>query len=136
MFLVDTNVLLDVFVDDPQWRSWSESAIRDALLIGSVGINPIVYAETSLAFTDAETLDRQLDKLMLERLQLPHEAAFTAARAYRRYRRAGGAKSAPLPDFYIGAHAEVDGFALLTRDARRFRTCFPAVKLVSPEAPS
>ena len=134
MFLVDTNVLLDVFANDPKWRPWSESAIRDALLLGPVGINPIVYAETSLAFSDAETLDVQLDALLLARLQLPYAAAFGAARAYRRYRRAVGARSAPLPDFYIGAHAEVDGLSLLTRDVGRFRTYFPAVKLVSPAA--
>ena len=136
MFLVDSNVLLDVFANDPTWRSWSETAIRDALLIGPVGINPIVYAETSLAFANAETLDGHLDALMLERLQLPYEAAFRAARAYRRYRRAGGARSAPLPDFYIGAHAEADSLTLLTRDARRFQTYFPAVNLVSPPASS
>ncbi len=136
MFLVDTNVLLDVFTDDPQWRSWSEGAIRDALLSGAVGINPIVYAETSLAFTDVRPLDRRLDELLLERLPLPYKAAFRAATAYRRYRRAGGARSAPLPDFYIGAHAEADGLVLLTRDARRFQTYFPAVKLVSPGASS
>ena len=135
MFLVDTNVLLDVFTDDPQWCSWSQGAIRDAILIGPVGINPIVYAETSLAFTDAESLDHELDGLMLERLPLPYKAAFGAARAYRTYRRAGGGRSAPLPDFYIGAHAEADGLTLLTRNARRFQTYFPAVKLVCPEVP-
>jgi hypothetical protein len=134
VFLVDTNVLLDVFTDDPRWRPWSEEAVLEALLAGSVGINPIVYAETSLAFADAETLDRQLDELMLDRLQLPYTAAFGAARAYRRYRRAGGARSMPLPDFYIGAHAETDGLTLITRDARRFRTYFPAVTLVAPSA--
>ena len=136
MFLVDANVLLDVFTDDPRWRSWSERAIRDAILVGQVGINPIVYAETSLAFADAETLDRQLEELMLERLPLPYEAAFGAARAYRAYRRAGGVRSAPLPDFYIGAHAAADNLTLVTREARRVRTYFPTVKLVSPEASS
>lgn len=134
MFLVDTNVLLDVFTDDRRWRPWSEEAVHEALVAGPVGINAIIYAETSLAFGDAETLDRQLDTLMLDRLQLPYKAAFGAARAYRTYRRAGGARSAPLPDFYIGAHAETDGLTLITRDARRFQTYFPAVALVAPEA--
>ena len=134
MFLVDTNVLLDLFTDDRQWRPWSEGAIREALVAGPVGINPIIYAETSLAFADAETLDRQLDELMLDRLQLPYGAAFGAGRAFRRYRRAGGARSVPLPDFYIGAHAETDGLTLITRDARRFQTYFPAVAIVAPEA--
>ena len=133
MFLVDTNVLLDLFTNDPQWRPWSEGAIREALVAGAAGINPIIYAETSLAFADAETLDRQLDALMLDRLQLPYGAAFGAGRAYRKYRRAGGARSAPLPDFYIGAHAETEGLTLITRDARRFQTYFPAVTLVTPE---
>ena len=134
MFLVDTNVLLDLFTDDPQWRPWSEGAIREALFAGPAGINPIIYAETSLAFADAETLDGQLEELMLDRLQLPYKAAFGAAKAYRKYRSAGGARSAPLPDFYIGAHAETDGLRLITRDARRFKTYFPAVTLISPEA--
>ena len=134
MFLVDTNVLLDVFTDDPQWRPWSESALSEAIGTGPIGINPIIYAEASLAFDGVEALDRQLETLMLDRLQLPYGAAFGAARAYRRYRNAGGVRSVPLPDFYIGAHAENDGLTLITRDARRFQTYFPAVTLVSPEA--
>ena len=132
MFLVDTNVLLDVFSDDAAWRPWSERAIRDALVAGPVGINPIIYAETSLAFADLEALNRELDALMLVRLQLPYGAAYQAGRAFLRYRRAGGARSAPLPDFYIGAHAAVDELTLVTRDAGRYRTYFPSVKLVSP----
>ena len=134
MFLVDTNVLLDVFTDDAQWRPWSENALSKAIGAGPIGINPIIYAETSLAFDGVEALDRQLEALMLDRLPLPYGAAFEAARAYRRYRNAGGVRSAPLPDFYIGAHAENDGLTLITRDARRFQTYFPAVTLVSPEA--
>ncbi len=134
MFLVDTNVLLDVFTDDPQWRPWSEIALGEAIGAGPIGINPIIYAEASLAFEAVEALDRQLETLMLDRLPLPYGAAFEAARAYRRYRNAGGVRSAPLPDFYIGAHAENDGLTLITRDARRFQTYFPAVTLVSPEA--
>ena len=132
MFLVDTNVLLDVFTDDPRWRTWSENALAEALVTGPIGINPIIYAEASLAFDVAETLDRQLDDLMVERLPLPYKAAFGAARAFRRYRSAGGARSAPLPDFYIGAHAEADGLTLVTRDSRRFQTYFPSVPMVSP----
>lgn len=134
MFLVDTNVLLDVFTDDPRWRPWSEIALSEAIGAGPIGINPIIYAEASLAFDAVEALDRQLEALMLDRLPLPYGAAFEAARAYRRYRNAGGARSAPLPDFYIGAHAENDGLTLITRDARRFQTYFPGVTLVSPEA--
>jgi len=132
VFLVDTNVLLDIFTDDAAWRSWSEAAVRDALETGEVGINPIVYAETSLAFTDVGLLDRSLEALMLERLPLPYAAAFLAGRAFLRYRRAGGVRTSPLPDFYIGAHAAADGLTLVTRDVGRYRTYFPSVNLVAP----
>ena len=132
MFLADTNVLLDIFTDDATWRPWSERAIADALHAGVVGINPIVYAETSLAFADTDALDSRLDTLMLARLPLPYGAAFRAGRAFLQYRRAGGARSSPLPDFYIGAHAETEGLTLLTRDVGRYRTYFPSLELVTP----
>ena len=133
MILVDTNVLLDIFSNDPAWRPWSERSIRDSLVSGVVGINPIIYAETSLAFTDPGELDHYLNALMLVRFQLPYEAAFLAARAFLRYRRAGGVRSSPLPDFYIGAHAATQGLTLLTRDTKRYRSYFPTVKLVTPK---
>ena len=133
MYMVDTNVLLDIVTDDATWRSWSEQAICDALHAGTVGINPIIYAETSLAFTDTDTLDRHLDTLMLVRLPLPYGAAFRAGRAYLRYRRAGGLRTSPLPDFYIGAHAETEELTLLTRDVGRYRSYFPAVELITPQ---
>ena len=136
MVLVDTNVLLDIFTDDATWRSWSEQAIRDALVTGSVGINPVVYAETSVAFADPGALDRHLDALMLARLALPYGAAFLAGRAFLRYRRRGGVRASPLPDFYIGAHAATDGLTLVTRDVGRYRFYFPSVKLVTPAEPS
>ena len=101
-------------------------------MLGIVGINPLIYAETSLAFADTDTLDRHLDTLMLARLSLPYGAAFRAGRAFLRYRRAGGKRLAPLPDFYIGAHAETEGLTLLTRDVRRYRTYFPTLNLVTP----
>ena len=132
MFLVDTNVLLDIFTDDAMWRPWSERAVGDALVTGPVWVNPIIYAETSLAFADANALDRHLNDLMVVRMQLPYGAAFRAGRAFLRYRRAGGARSSPLPDFYIGAHAEADDLTLLTRDAGRYRSYFPSVTLVTP----
>ena len=133
MFLLDTNVLLDIFTDDERWRPWSERAVADAVVAGGVGINPIIYAEVSLAFADAETLDHRLSALLIERLPLPWGGAFMAGRAYRRYRRAGGLRTSPLPDFYIGAHAVTDGLTLVTRDAGRYRTYFPSVKLVTPD---
>ena len=132
MILVDTNVLLDLFTDDETWRSWSERAIRDALFNDSVGINPIIYAEASLGFSESAVLERHLDALMLVRLPFPYAAAFPAGRAFLRYRRAGGRRSSPLPDFYIGAHAQTQGMALLTRDPRRYRTYFPSVQLIGP----
>ena len=134
--MVDTNVLLDIITDDATWRSWSEQAICDALDSGIVGVNPIIYAETSLAFADTDTLDRHLDTLMLARLPLPYGAAFRAGRAYIQYRRAGGTRSSPLPDFYIGAHAETEGLTLLTRDVGRYRTYFPSLVLITPRESS
>lgn len=132
MFLVDSNVLLDILSDDATWRPWSEPCLRDALLEGEVAINPIIYAETSVGFRAPESLDAELDAFDVTRLGLPYEAAFLAGRAFRRYRRAGGVRSSPLPDFYIGAHAEVAGLTVLTRDVSRFRTYFPTVRLISP----
>ncbi len=132
MFLADSNVLLDIFGDDPSWGSWAKQALREAIGAGEVGINPVIYAEISVRFDDHASLDAGVSRLMLTRLQLPFEAAFLAGRAYRRYRRAGGVRSSPLPDFYIGAHAEVAGLTVLTRDVSRFRTYFPAVRLVAP----
>ena len=132
MFLADSNVLLDIFGGDPSWGSWSKQALRDALAIGAVGINSVIYAEISVRFGDHASLDAGLNELTLERLQLPYEAAFVAGRAFRRYRRAGGVRSSPLPDFFIGAHAEVAEITVLTRDVSRFRTYFPSVHLISP----
>ena len=136
MIPLDTNVLLDIFTDDSTWRPWSEGAVRDALVAGNVAINPIVYAETSLAFADTDALDSHLDALMLQRLALPYGAAFRAGRAFLRYRRAGGTRSSPLPDFYIGAHAESERLTLLTRDAGRYRSYFPSLTLITPRNPS
>ena len=132
MVLVDSNVLLDIFSDDAIWRPWSEAALHQAVVSSEVGINPIIYAETSLRFDDPEVLDRQLDSLLVQRLPLPYEAAFRAGRSFLEYRRSGGARSSPIPDFYIGAHAELEGLGILTRDVRRFRRYFPSVNLLAP----
>ena len=133
MVLVDSSVLLDIFTGDPIWKQWSVTALRDARVAGFAGINPLIYAEVSLAFDSASELERELDALLLERLQLPFEAGFGAGRAFLKYRRAGGARSSPMPDFYIGAHAAFEGLTVLTRDARRYRTYFPSVTLISPQ---
>ncbi len=133
MVLVDSNVLLDIFTDHEIWRPWSENALGEARTAGLAGINPLIYAETSLAFNDAAALDQALDSLLLMRLNLPYDAAFAAGRAFLRYRRAGGLRSSPMPDFYIGAHAELDGLTILTRDVQRYRMYFPGVALIAPD---
>jgi predicted nucleic acid-binding protein len=129
--VVDANVLLDLFTEDPAWMAWSEAAIAEAIDAGPLVINPIVYAEVSVAFERIEELDRKIPSV-IEREDLPWEAAFVAGKCFREYRRRGGIKRSPLPDFYIGAHALVTGRALLTRDATRYRTALPALVLVSP----
>jgi len=134
VFLVDSNILLDISTDDPVWRPWSERALEDALAEGRGSINPIIYAEVAFDFPDSRTLDRWLRGLEIERLELPYEAGFPASRAYARYRRAGGARRSPLPDFYIGAHAAVAGLTLISRDAARYRTYFPSLRLLEPPA--
>ena len=132
--LVDANVLLDVFTADPRWTQWSRERLGAALAAGPVVVDPIIYAEVSLAFAYERELDTQLRALGIAKRPLPYEAAFPAGRAYIRYRREGGTRRSPLPDFYIGAHAQVEGFRLLTRDARRYRSYFPEVSLDAPPA--
>ena len=132
MFLVDANVLLDISTDDPRWKAWSLSALEDALANGPTQVNPLIYAEVALDFEGATALNRWLREIGIERVVLPYSAAFPASRAFRRYRRAGGPKRSPLPDFYIGAHAAVAGLTLITRDVRRYRSYFPSVRLIAP----
>ena len=129
--LVDSNVLLDVITEDPTWRAWSDGALSDAADRGTLILNPIVYAELSGGFARIEDLDAALAPRVLRREALPWEAAFLAGKALVQYRRRGGRRS-PLPDFYVGAHAAVRGYALLTRDAARYRTYFPGLSLIAP----
>jgi len=133
MVLVDANVLLDVLTDDPAWGEWSANALRDAYEREGLAINPIVYAELAPPYRTARGLDAQLAGWLLERLPLPYEAGFLAGQAFVRYRRQGGQRRSPLPDFYIGAHAQWAGFTLLTRDAARYQTYFPKLRLIAPE---
>ncbi|HOD82532.1 MAG: hypothetical protein BWX88_04470 [Planctomycetes bacterium ADurb.Bin126] len=130
--LVDSCVLLDLFTNDPQWVSWSSSALANQADQGSLIINPFIYAEISIRFARIEVLEAVLTSATIECHPLPKEAAFLAGKCYLRYRRQGGAKTAPLPDFFIGAHAAVAGLPLLTRDPRRFAKYFPSVRLISP----
>jgi predicted nucleic acid-binding protein len=130
--LVDSNVLFDVMTNDPAWGQWSADRITQALDDGRLVINPIVYAEVSIGFRLIEELDDALPASEFEREPLPFEAGFLAGKAYVSYRRRGGSKRSPMPDFYIGAHAAVRGYRLLTRDAKRYLTYFPGVEVIAP----
>ena len=130
--LVDANVLIDLATDDPAWAEWSAAELERAGQGGRLVINPIVYAEVSVAFDRIEDLDALLPPELFHREALPWEAAFLAGKAFLAYRRRGGTKETPLPDFYIGAHAAVRGYCLLTRDRGRFATYFPTVEVIAP----
>ena len=131
--LVDTNVLLDVSTNDPEWGVWSSHALEQAADESTLVINPIIYAEVSIAYKQIEDLELSLPPAIFRRDALPYEAAFLAGKAFRKYKQRGGrSKLRPLPDFYIGAHAAVANFRLLTRDANRYRTYFPGLHLIAP----
>jgi len=130
--LVDTNVLIDVAVDDPVWADWSAGQLARLRESNRLALNAIIYAELSVHFDNAEHLESLLAPFRFDRLHLPWEAAFIAGKAFKRYRSRGGQKIAPLPDFFIGAHAATAGLPLLTRDPRRYREYFPTVRLISP----
>lgn len=130
--LVDSNAILDVVTEDPVWFAWSSETLAEWSERDELAINPLIYAEVSVSFKGIEELDEALSQEFFRRLALPWEAAFLAGRSFLRYRRSGGRKTTPLPDFYIGAHAAVSGLVLITRDPRRYRTYFPTIRLVSP----
>jgi hypothetical protein len=130
--LVDSNVLLDVLTADRRWFDRSSARLATLAENHDLIINPIVYAEVSIGFERIEELDAALPGESFRREALPWEAAFLAGKCFVRYRRAGGARSSPLPDFYIGAHAAIRGIPLLTRDAARYRTYFPKLRVVVP----
>ncbi|TQS24530.1 type II toxin-antitoxin system VapC family toxin [Microbispora sp. KK1-11] len=130
--LVDSCVLLDVATDDPKWAAWSADALAGALDEGRLVVNPVVYSEVSVGYASIESLDEALPPEDYEREDVPFEAAFLAGKAFLAYRRRGGEKRSPLPDFFIGAHAAVRKYRLLTRDTARYRTYFPTVELIAP----
>ena len=134
MLLVDTNVLVDVLEDDPLWADWSIGQLRAQSKIHRLAINPIIYSELSLTFSAVEALDETIADLGLVMIELPRPALFLAGKAFVRYRRQGGAKSNVLSDFFIGAHAAVSGYQLLTRDTRRYSSYFTDVKLIAPSS--
>jgi hypothetical protein len=130
--LVDSNVILDVATDDARWGAWSSQALAGEIERGQLVINPIIYAEVSIGYARIEELEAALPRVLYRREPLPYEAGFLAGKAFLQYRTRRGVRLAPLPDFYIGAHAAVAGYRLLTRDAKRFRSYFPTVELVAP----
>ena len=130
--LVDSNVLIDFLRDESEWFDWSASMLADAGERGMIAVNPIIYAEVAVGYDRIEDVELALPREYFLRLAMPFEAAFLAAKAFQRYRRRGGVRRSPLPDFFIGAHAAVAGLTLLTRDPRRYRTYFPKLKIIAP----
>ena len=131
--LIDSNVLLDIMTEDANWSEWSAKAIERAADRYRLVINPVIYAEVSVRYSRIEELDRALPKTMFDREAIPYEGAFLAGKLFLTYRRRGGTKQSPLPDFFIGAHAAVAGYRLMTRDAARYRTYFPKLPLIAPD---
>lgn len=134
MTLIDTNVLLDLVTDDPVWASWSVAQLETASLDGPLLINDIVYAELAVRYDRIEDIERFIAEAGLEIAATPREALFLAGKVFTQYRRAGGSRTGVLPDFFIGAHAAVANIPLVTRDAGRYRTYFPKLQLIAPEA--
>ena len=131
--LVDTNVLVDVLQNDPQWADWSMAQLQAQSKVHRLSINPIIYAELSLTFSTVEALDAVISCMELDLLDIPKPALFLAGKAFVQYRRGGGVKTNVLADFFIGAHAAVSGLPVLTRDTRRYQSYFPSINLVTPK---
>ena len=131
--LIDANVLLDVMTEDARWFAWSAAAVERAADRYRLVVNPVIYAEVSVRYSRIEELDAALPKTMFDREAIPYEAAFLAGKSFLAYRRRGGARQSPPADFFIGAHAAVAGYLLMTRDATRYRTCFPKLSLIAPD---
>lgn len=134
MTLVDTNVLLDLVTDDPNWADWSIAQLEAASLNGPLLINDVVYAELAVRYDRIEAIESFLDQAGLELTPMPRAALFLAGKVFTQYRKSGGLRTGVLPDFFIGAHAAVDQLPLLTRDIGRYRTYFPSLKLITPDS--
>ena len=134
--LVDSNILLDVATGDPNWGEWSARILAEVAEHASLIINPIVYAEVSIGYSTIEALDAAIPAALYRREALPWEAGFLAGKCFVQYRRRGGPRLSPLPDFYIGAHAAIGRLALLTRDSARYRSYFPGVEIIAPTTPA
>lgn len=130
--LVDSNVILDILTEDPNWLEWSSQQLAECADQGILVINPIIYAEVSIGFNQSIELEQALNPDIFRRDPLPYETAFLAGQAFLQYRRRGGERRSPLPDFYIGAHAAIAKLTLLTRDVNRYKTYFPSVNVINP----
>lgn len=130
--LVDSNVILDIFLDDPVWANWSEMTLNQYVKSHQLIINPIIYTELSIGFQRIEEVEEAIARAGFQIQEIPREALFLAGKVFGQYRRNQGTKSSPLPDFYIGAHAAVWGVPLITRDVARYRTYFPTLNLITP----
>lgn len=133
MIIVDTNILFDLATDDSEWFDWSRDSIQSAAGEGQLYINIIIYAELSTRYQNSKAVDEFIEIAGVDLMDIPRTAAFLAAKAFGRYRLAGGTKTGVLSDFFIGAHAAALNVPILTRDARRYRTYFPDVRLISPQ---
>ena len=130
--LIDSNTLLDIFTEDKNWFEWSSKALAKSAEHDLLYINPIIYSEISIGFERIEELEASLPSEYICREDIPYEAAFLAGKCFLRYRKAGGLKRSPLPDFFIGAHAAVRGWSILTRDKGRYNSYFPSLNVISP----
>jgi predicted nucleic acid-binding protein len=130
--LVDSNVLLDLFTRDPKWYDWSSKAVERLGNANTLVLNPIIYAEVSIHFADLDAVNDALPPQLFQREAVPFDAAFLAGKVFARYRARGGNRIAPLPDFFIGAHASIAGYPLLTRNPKHYRRDFPKLKLIAP----
>ena len=129
---VDSCILLDLFTDDPKWADWSESVLGKYSQSNTLFINSIVYTEVSIGFNRIEEVEEAIEQVGVKALEIPREALFLAGKVFLDYRRNKGTKSSPLPDFFIGAHAAVSSFDLITRDSARYKTYFPSITLICP----
>ncbi len=132
--LVDSCVILDIITEDPKWFEWSSTILEKSARHNQLFINPIIYAEVSIGFQKIEEMEVVLSQAIFKRIPLPWEAAFLAGKAFFQYRKIGGLKTLPLPDFFIGAHAAIEGWHLLTRDTKRFQYYYPKLKIISPDS--
>lgn len=132
-YLVDSCILLDILTDDPQWANLSQNLLDQCGQNGELFINPIIYTEISVGYTEWAELDKVIEIMALTWEDMPKEALFLAGKAFLSYRRNHGTKNRPMPDFYIGAHAHVNDYVIITRDVSRYKTYFPSVKLVVPD---